>query len=55
LGLGERIRDPTSDHYLNDNDYHHDDGANNNDHRCADNNIVNCNHNCPRLIGLSGC
>jgi hypothetical protein len=44
LGLGERIRDPTSDYHLHDNDYHHDDGANNNDHRCANNYNGSPNH-----------
>jgi hypothetical protein len=34
LGLGKRIRNPSSDHHFNDN--HHDGCANNHDH-CADN------------------
>jgi len=46
LGLGKRIRNPSSDHHLND--HHHDDGrANDNDHRCANDNDHNFydNHN----------
>jgi hypothetical protein len=55
LGLGKRIRNPASDHYLNDNDndYHHDDGANNYDHGCAHNHhdLINYDdYNCDHYI-----
>jgi hypothetical protein len=64
LGLGKRIRNPSSDHHFNDN--YHDGCANNHDgcaynhHGCADidnNHIDNDydHHHRPWLTSLYGC
>jgi hypothetical protein len=47
LGLGKRIRNPSSNHdnYIDNDDDHYDSCAYNNDHRCADDDYNEHDHN----------